>query len=137
MSKPLAVEYRLHGDGVMYAYQSGMDTESTRPPARRNGQHGRDSHAIEHGQQAYDFLRGDEEYKSRWRAQPRPMLTVRVVPPLPTARLRHSVWLAGQTVKRWLKQSAKLARPANAERSPQRQKQLAGEANMKVRERIQ
>ena len=26
--------------------------------------------AIEHGQRAYDFLRGDEEYKSRWRAEP-------------------------------------------------------------------
>ena len=25
--KPLAAEYRLHGDGVMYAYQSGMDTD--------------------------------------------------------------------------------------------------------------
>jgi CelD/BcsL family acetyltransferase involved in cellulose biosynthesis len=125
--KPLAVEYRLHGDGVMYAYQSGMDTSrlELRPGEMANMAAIR--HAIEHGQQAYDFLRGDEEYKSRWRAQPRPMLMVRVVPPHPTARLRHSVWLAGQTVKRWLKQSAKLAGRRTTSVSPQRQKQLAGD----------
>src|SRR5207244_10760014 len=67
--KPLAVEYRLHGDGVMYAYQSGMDTGrlDLRPGELANMAAVRN--AIEHGPHAYDFLRGDEEYKARWRAQ--------------------------------------------------------------------
>jgi CelD/BcsL family acetyltransferase involved in cellulose biosynthesis len=109
-NKPLAVEYRLHGDGVMYAYQSGMDTDrlDVRPGELANMWAIRN--ALEQGQHHYDFLRGDEEYKSRWRAQPRPMLAVRVVPPFRTARLRHSAWVAGQNVKQWLKRSAKLAK---------------------------
>jgi CelD/BcsL family acetyltransferase involved in cellulose biosynthesis len=117
--KPLAVEYRLHGDGVMYAYQSGMDTErlDVRPGELANMWAIRN--ALEQGQHHYDFLRGDEEYKSRWRAQPRPMLAVRVVPPFRSARLRHSAWVAGQNVKQWLKRSAKLAKNIQPPRTKQ------------------
>ncbi len=125
--KPLAVEYRLHGDGVMYAYQSGMDTErlDVRPGELANMWAVRN--ALEQGQHHYDFLRGDEEYKSRWRAQPRPMLAVRVVPPFRSARLRHSAWLAGQNVKQWLKRSAKLAKSIQPPRTKQ-PTAVAGEA---------
>ncbi|HEY2882194.1 MAG TPA: GNAT family N-acetyltransferase [Pirellulales bacterium] len=107
--KPLAVEYRLHGDGVMYAYQSGMDTQrlELRPGELANMVAVRS--AIEQKQHHYDFLRGDEEYKSRWRAEPRPMLAVRVIPPFRSARLRHQAWVAGQNVKQWIKRSARLA----------------------------
>ena len=125
--KPLAVEYRLHGDGVMYAYQSGMDTErlDVRPGELANMWAIRN--ALEQGQHHYDFLRGDEEYKSRWRAQPRPMLAVRVVPPFRSARLRHSAWVAGQNVKQWLKRSAKLAKSIQPPRTKQ-PTAVAGEA---------
>jgi CelD/BcsL family acetyltransferase involved in cellulose biosynthesis len=125
--KPLAVEYRLHGDGVMYAYQSGMDTErlDVRPGELANMWAIRN--ALEQGQHHYDFLRGDEEYKSRWRAQPRPMLAVRVVPPFRSARLRHSAWVAGQNVKQWLKRSAKLAKSIQPPRTKE-PTAVAGEA---------
>jgi CelD/BcsL family acetyltransferase involved in cellulose biosynthesis len=125
--KPLAVEYRLHGDGVMYAYQSGMDTErlDIRPGELANMWAVRN--ALEQGQHHYDFLRGDEEYKSRWRAQPRPMLAVRVVSPFRSARLRHSAWVAGQNVKQWLKRSAQLAKSIQPPRTKQ-PTAVAGEA---------
>ena len=62
--KPLAAEYRLHGDGVMYAYQSGMD------PDRLNVKPGEMGNmvAIRHAMSKVKWpttSRGDEEYKAR------------------------------------------------------------------------
>ena len=125
--KPLAAEYRLHGDGVMYAYQSGMDPDRLSVKPGEMGNMVAIRHAIDQGQQAYDLLRGDEEYKARWRAEPRPMLSIRVVPRRTSARLRHNAWLAGQNVKQWLKQSAKLARNFTQKRTPKEQPVPAGE----------
>jgi CelD/BcsL family acetyltransferase involved in cellulose biosynthesis len=101
--RPLAAEYQLMGGGIVYAYQSGMDTSrlSDRPGHLANMASLR--RAIEQGQHAYDFLRGDEPYKAHWRAQRRPMLWVRVVPDRAAARLRHNAWLAGQSLKQWIK----------------------------------
>ena len=125
--KPLAAEYRLHGPQMMYAYQCGID------PGRLTVQPGELANmaavrnAIEHEQKAYDFLRGDEPYKARWRAKPRKMLSVRVVPSHTSARLRHTAWLAGQNVKQWLKRSAKLVRGLKPEKAAVRQQEPAGE----------
>ncbi|HZZ26585.1 MAG TPA: GNAT family N-acetyltransferase [Pirellulales bacterium] len=106
--KPLAAEYRLHGDKVMYAYQSGMDPDrlQIRPGELANMASIRN--AIELGQNAYDFLRGDEEYKARWRAEPHPMLSIRVVPQHVSARLRHNAWRAKQNLKQWIKSGLQL-----------------------------
>ena len=59
--------------------------------------------AIEHGYRAFDFLRGDEPYKARFGAQPRPSVEFRVVPRRTVAQLRHNLWLAGNNVKEWVK----------------------------------
>jgi CelD/BcsL family acetyltransferase involved in cellulose biosynthesis len=101
--RPLAAEYRLHGDRVMYAYQCGIDPDrlEVKPGELSNMVAIKD--AIEHGQQAYDFLRGDEPYKAHWRAAPQPMQSVRIIPRHRSARLRHSAWVAGQNMKRWVK----------------------------------
>ena len=64
---------------------------------------------IEQGQCAYDFLRGDEPYKAHWRAEPRPMLSVRVVPARRAARLRHNAWRTKQSLKQWIKYGMALA----------------------------
>jgi CelD/BcsL family acetyltransferase involved in cellulose biosynthesis len=101
--KPLAAEYRLHGDGVMYAYQCGMDPDrlSIKPGELSNMI--AIKNAIDLGQHSYDLLRGDEPYKAHWRATPKPMLSVRVIPRHVSARLRHSAWVAGRGVKHWIK----------------------------------
>jgi CelD/BcsL family acetyltransferase involved in cellulose biosynthesis len=121
--KPLAAEYRLHGDGVMYAYQCGIDPDRLQVKPGELANMAAIKNAIERGQHAYDFLRGDEPYKSRWRAVPQPMLSLRVIPPHRSARLRHSAWVAGQNVKQWIKNGlqtvgqwkARSPGPANAE----------------------
>jgi CelD/BcsL family acetyltransferase involved in cellulose biosynthesis len=68
--RPIAAEYHLAGDAVIYAYQAGVDPDSlehepgsliTLAVLRR---------AMEQGYREFDFLRGDEPYKAHWRAEP-------------------------------------------------------------------
>ena len=101
--KPLSAEYRLLGGRVMYAYQSGVDPDRLEIQPGELANMGAMRAAIEQKYASYDFLRGDEEYKSRWRGKPRATLAVRVVPPRATSRLRHSAWLTGQSVKNVIK----------------------------------
>ncbi len=113
--KPAAAEYHLAGDGVLYVYQAGMDPEAMehQPGNVINLMILRQ--AIERGYRAYDFLRGDEVYKARFGAQPRPLVGWRVVPPRGAARLRHNLWLAGNNVKQWIKRKVRKGTPAAGE----------------------
>jgi CelD/BcsL family acetyltransferase involved in cellulose biosynthesis len=103
--RPVATDYLLSGEGVMYVYQGGMAPEEkacspghliTMLMIRR---------AIEQGYRVFDFLRGDEPYKAQWHAQPRASVELRIVAPRASARLRHTLWQTGSCVKRWLKNS--------------------------------
>lgn len=58
---------------------------------------------IERGETAFDLLRGNESYKSRMGAEPVAMEDVRVIPAQFQAKLRHTAWLTGVTVKNWIK----------------------------------
>jgi CelD/BcsL family acetyltransferase involved in cellulose biosynthesis len=103
--QPVAAEYQFVGDGVVYAYQSGID------PARLDVQPGHAMQlavlawAIQHGYRAYDFLRGNESYKSHWNARRRDSLEVRVVARHPGAQLRHAAWLVGAEARQWIRRS--------------------------------
>jgi CelD/BcsL family acetyltransferase involved in cellulose biosynthesis len=101
--KPLAAEYRLHGADVMYAYQCGIDPDRLQVKPGELSNMVAIKNAIERGQHAFDFLRGDEPYKAHWRAVPQSMLSVRVIPRHTSARLRHGAWVAGKSVKHWVK----------------------------------
>jgi len=98
-----ASEYQFVGDGVVYAYQSGID------PARLALQPGHVMQlavlawAIANGYRAYDFLRGDESYKSHWNARRRDSLEIRIVARHPAAQLRHAIWVAGVEAKQWVR----------------------------------
>ena len=54
--------------------------------------------AIADGYRAFDFLRGDEPYKARFGAKPRPTVRFRVAPS-PRAQWRHNLWVAGRNAK--------------------------------------
>jgi CelD/BcsL family acetyltransferase involved in cellulose biosynthesis len=100
---PVAAEYQLAGGGVTYAYQAGVD------PLRIDEEPGRLitiatlQHAIAEGQQAFDFLRGDEPYKAHWRAEPRQTHSYRVAAGSRAARIRHHAWTAADGMRDWLK----------------------------------
>ncbi len=100
--RPAAAEYHLVGDGVLYVYQSGMEPDllEHKPGNLINLMIVRQ--AIERGYRAYDFLRGDEPYKARFGAQPRPSVELRIVPPRAAAHSRHNLWQAGRSVKQWM-----------------------------------
>jgi CelD/BcsL family acetyltransferase involved in cellulose biosynthesis len=101
--KPAAAEYQMIDNGVVYAYQSGVDPEAL------DFAPGKVIHlmilrqAIAGGYRAFDFLRGDEPYKARFGARPRPSVEFRVAPHRPVALLRHNLWLAKSNVKEWVK----------------------------------
>jgi CelD/BcsL family acetyltransferase involved in cellulose biosynthesis len=108
--RPVAAEYHLAGDGIVYAYQSGIAPESL------GFQPGHLSHlatirrAIERGDRAFDFLRGDEPYKSHWRAVPRTTFEARVVAPRVGPRIRQGIWAAGSTVMNQLRSGWQLTK---------------------------
>ncbi|MEN6407707.1 MAG: GNAT family N-acetyltransferase [Thermoguttaceae bacterium] len=103
---PVAAEYHLIGDGVLYEYQAGID------PAAMAHEPGKlinlmlVRHAIERGYRAFDYLRGDEVFKARFGAQRRAMLKYRIVPPTMAARTRHRLWLAGNRMKSWMERKS-------------------------------
>lgn len=105
--RPVAAEFQLVGDGVLYFYQAGVD------PAAMEHQPGKLINlmilrqAIERGYRAFDFLRGDEPYKARFGARPRPCVEFRIVPQRAVARLRHGLWLAGSGMKHWIQQTVR------------------------------
>jgi CelD/BcsL family acetyltransferase involved in cellulose biosynthesis len=101
--KPAAGEYQLVGDGVLYAYQAGVDPEAMEHQPGKLINLAILRRAIEHGYRSFDFLRGDELYKARFGARPRANMELRVAPQRTVARLRHGLWLAGSNVKQWLK----------------------------------
>ena len=113
--KPVAAEYQLVGNGILYEYQAGIE------PAAMEHQPGKLINtailrqAIAGGYRAFDFLRGDEPYKARFGAKPRPSVRFRVAPHRPIAQLRHGLWVAGRNVKDWVKTIRKETRNPKSE----------------------
>ncbi|MCA9269292.1 MAG: GNAT family N-acetyltransferase, partial [Planctomycetales bacterium] len=105
---PAAAEFQLAGPGTTYAYQAGVNPDllDEEPGRIANILALRD--AIERGQSAFDFLRGDEPYKAHWRAEPVETMTYQIVPNRTLSRVRHGLWLAGDSVKSWVKTGLEL-----------------------------
>lgn len=111
--RPVAAEYQIAGGGCVYAYQAGIDPDAadqepgtliTVATLRR---------AIEQGYQAFDFLRGDEEYKRHWRAEPRPSLLVRVAADRLAPRLRFASWRAARALWNTLRRARRRPAPTD------------------------
>jgi CelD/BcsL family acetyltransferase involved in cellulose biosynthesis len=106
---PIAAEYQLRGAGVLYAYQGGFDPDHHEVEPGRLAISAVLRQSIDQGLSYYDLLRGDEPYKAHWRAEPRQMLRVRVVPRHSTARVRNVVWMAEQGARSIVKRGLELA----------------------------
>lgn len=101
--QPLAAELHFLGDQTTYAYQAGVDPDRLDLEPGRLINIAALQRAIDRGQRHFDFLRGDEPYKAHWRAIAQPLVELRVASNQSLARLRHSAWVAGDTMKSWLK----------------------------------
>ena len=98
-----AAECVLLDGGISYMYQGGIDPAAAEHQPGKLIQLRMMRQMIKGGVLAFDFLRGDEPYKARFGARPRPSVRLQLVPPRPLARIRHHVWLAGRNVKEWMK----------------------------------
>jgi CelD/BcsL family acetyltransferase involved in cellulose biosynthesis len=103
--RPVAAEYQLLGNDVVYAYQSGIDPAALDCEPGRLAMMATLRRAIEDGHRSLDLLRGDEPYKAHWRARPRASIEVSILPGRGTDWLKHGAWVAGRQVRQWLRGS--------------------------------
>jgi CelD/BcsL family acetyltransferase involved in cellulose biosynthesis len=100
--KPFVAEYLMADGETVYGYQCGLDVSRLRDSPGRLGTIVSLQLAIAGGYRVLDMLRGDESYKAHFRAKPNPCLEIRAVPARFPSRIRHGIWLAGSSAKRWL-----------------------------------
>jgi CelD/BcsL family acetyltransferase involved in cellulose biosynthesis len=112
--KPFVVNIEFNGGDIDYVYQGGMDPDARDlSPGWMHMVHlFRRSMAL--GRTHRDYLRGDEPYKKHWRGKPTQLVDLRIVPPHVSARLRHGVWMLGDSLKHWVKERLRGA-PATTE----------------------
>ncbi|QDU78062.1 hypothetical protein Pan97_51420 [Bremerella volcania] len=109
--RPIAVELDLEEGDTLLHYCSGIEIDCDYARPGWLGITAAIRHAIDSGKATFDFLRGDEGYKSHWRGQPVPMMNLEFTPPRFSAKIRSqvrgSLRLAKQKAKRILRRSAK------------------------------
>ena len=100
---PIAADYQMCCGDATYAYLGGINPDREDCSPGQIIQVAIMKQVIEEGQCFFDFLRGDEDYKSHWGVEERLCRDYRVVAARHSALLRHQVWLAGDTMKHWIK----------------------------------
>jgi CelD/BcsL family acetyltransferase involved in cellulose biosynthesis len=101
---PFATNLEFVAGHDVYMYQTGLE------PDLANLEPGHLIFAltiqksIERGFRHFDFLRGDEPYKARWRATRVPLMRMRIVPDRLKARLRSGLWTAGRNFRDWTRE---------------------------------
>jgi CelD/BcsL family acetyltransferase involved in cellulose biosynthesis len=99
----MAVQLAFLDGGVTHAYQVGINPDLLADSPGWIVHTQSIKRAIALGQTNFDFLRGDEPHKQRMGAQPRAMMTARVVSPRFGPTMVHKAWVTGTTVKNWIK----------------------------------
>jgi len=102
-SQPVGVEYCLLDANTTYVYQGGLDPEVQKEAPGHLMTMSMIRHSIDSSRTTYDLLRGDERYKADWNAQPQTTVKLRISANRTAAHLRQGVWLAGATMKNWIK----------------------------------
>ena len=118
--RPAAIEYDLIGGDTIYFYQSGIEPELAGDRPGWLGSIGSLRNAQRCGFRHFDFLRGDEAYKSSWKATVLPAEEVRIVAPRSIPRLRYAAWQTGQLVRQLAKigwQTARRPKNSNSSRA--------------------
>lgn len=100
--RPVAAEYQVVGNHVVYAYQSGIDPASLDLEPGRLAMMATLRRAIENRFRSFDLLRGDEPYKAHWRGRPRASMEVSIFSSQGADWLKHRARVAGAQFRRWL-----------------------------------
>lgn len=122
--RPISTQLYLLAGRSAQMYQSGFDPGySEYEPGYLLYTHVFRS-LIESGFTTFDFLRGDETYKSGWNTRKVPLVRLFCVPPRTTSQLRHQTYLWARSFKRAAKQTLSKqatdpgAKPDDAEAEP-------------------
>ncbi len=99
--KPLATNLEFLAGDAVYMYQTGLDPDAIQLEPGHVTFTWAIQQSIERGFGYFDFLRGDEPYKSRWKSTRVPLYRTRVVPNRLAARFRCGVWSAGRGFRDW------------------------------------
>jgi CelD/BcsL family acetyltransferase involved in cellulose biosynthesis len=96
---PVAADFALVEGATVFAYQSGIAPEhlELEPGNVNNLWH--IVRAIEEGQSAIDFLRGDEPYKAQIGASPMPHVNFRISSPSLLPKIKHQVLDVGLRIR--------------------------------------
>lgn len=108
--RPVSAEYNFASPNTIYAYQGGVEPESLHEQPGHLSSMQMIRWAIESGHRNYDFLRGDEHYKSQWGAQPTGMYAVRIVRERATSQIREAAYQAAGNFREWLSAGWRMVR---------------------------
>jgi CelD/BcsL family acetyltransferase involved in cellulose biosynthesis len=114
--KPIAIEYQMVSSDCVYAYQSGMDATCAEISPGSLSVMASIRWAIENGMRRFDFMRGDEAYKTSWGATRVHTCHLRIRPSRITDTLRHGVSLATYQTHSWLKRHRRTLRALQQDR---------------------
>lgn len=103
--QPLASMLLFNDGCTNFMYQSGADQTRMKLEPGYQIAVVAIQKSIQDGYQHFDFMRGDEPYKARWSTNRIPMTTIRFVPRNLRCRIKHNVWLTGQSIKNYLRNS--------------------------------
>jgi len=101
--KPIAMTLEFLPPGEVWMYQSGADTDFMSLEPGHLVFTASMMQALGEQRQSFDFLRGDEPYKSRWNAQRHTILTTKLVPNRLISRCRFQLWNTKNQLKSWTK----------------------------------
>ena len=101
--QPLTTMLLFNDGNTNYMYQSGADSSRMKQEPGYQIAQVSIQKSINAGLKHFDFLRGDEPYKSRWLANHVSLSKVRFIPKNFRSRLKHNVWLTGHRVKNYLR----------------------------------
>ncbi len=90
--KPVAVEYQFIDRKTVYSYQAGMDPSVNEFSPGQLSIMASIQYAIAQGCVSFDLSRGDQLYKSNWRAVPETCHDIRVWPARFSGRIEHTAW---------------------------------------------
>ncbi len=97
--KPVASQLLLISEQTCMMYQSGAAPEFISEEPGYQAIVVALDYAIEQGLAEYDFLRGDENYKTKWNTTREPIISRRFVPKKLSARARHRSWVVSRQIK--------------------------------------
>lgn len=89
---PIAAEYQFIDKNAVYSYLAGMDPSVTELSPGNLSILASIQYAIAEGCESFDLSRGDQLYKTHWRATPTASYDVRIWPNNLSGRLEHAMW---------------------------------------------